>query len=298
MVKKIMDVYLLKFEKELVSKYEAVYRQYQFKFGNIVLNDFAVEAISQEGKKLYPTSMVCGLMWLEARLRSTISGLSARWITRLDREKLSSVLNGAKYEPMFRGFITKFIWYPPSDAISRRDGMNLEEYISEYVGVKGKVLDDEEVTEYLNRADYDVAQLGSGVINWVAKLAEPREMPQPEIVEVSTPRRGYLRDLMRNLIPGLAQGETEKIFQGHLTLLKVNGDYDMEQFGNLLYPVRRTIYNHYFSTGGVIAQRNTEYLVYMDEDGYVLSPGHEPVELTGGLYIASHPVPVKQRKAD
>jgi hypothetical protein len=291
------DVYLLKFEKGLVARYKATYKQYNFKLGDIVLSDFAVEPTGNS-EKLYPTSLHVGAMWLEVRLRSTMSGGQARWIG--DREKLGSVLNRARYEPVFRGFVSKFVWYPPSDAISRRDGMSLDQRILEYVGLGGekkKALDDE-VTEYIHSADYDIVQMGSAVTNWVAKLATSKEIPQPEIIETNNPRRGHLRDLMTHLMRNSLKAEKiEKIFQGNLMLLKLDCNYDMECFGNLLYPVRRTVFNHYFSTGGVIAQRNTEYLVYMDEDGFVLSVGHEPVELTGGLYIAEHPVPVKQ-KAD
>jgi hypothetical protein len=295
-----MECYILKFEKGLVARYKAVYKQYNFKFGDITLTDYAVEADSRESEKLYPTSLCAsGPMWLEVRLRSTMSGGQARWLT-LDREKLKKYCNGARYEPVLRCFVSKFTWYPPGDAAARRDRMCLDQHVLEYVGLEGedKALADE-VIRYLSHLDCDIAQMGSAVTNWLAKICEPGEVPQPEIVETNNPRRGHLRDLMsRYLIPSLVQGKAEKIFQGNLMLVKVNSDYDMEQFGWLLYPVRRTVFNHYFTTGGVIAQRDIEYLVYISEDGYVLSPGHEPMELESGLYIAEHPVPTKQRKAD
>jgi hypothetical protein len=163
-------------------------------------------------------------------------------------------INDSPFEPVFRGIIEGFVWNKPN-SIER------ERY------------------EILN--DNFVVQGGSGVINWVARVVEP-------VVD-------RYRDYIRNLIPV----DENRLFeiQGNLRIYKLDNDLDVPYFRCGFY---RYFLNHFIVRYANFFYRVVDGIYYaVLEVGnlgtYILSQDHfdKPVRLNEGVYLLTHPLPVK-----
>ncbi|MEM4720501.1 MAG: hypothetical protein QXT73_00390 [Candidatus Methanomethylicaceae archaeon] len=194
-----------------------------------------------------------GKLELVTRLESTARGNFARWKVG---EEAWAALNRARFRPVLRAEVSWFVWGPAGELRSPW-------------GIWDPEPD-------------EVVQLGSGLINWRARVA--RRLPDP------------LRDLLE-IAAGIADW-TAGGRQGHFEWTC----WPLEEFPCGFWKPWGTLLNHTVCGGTTVAYRVIEtgewglpHLVgalEMLEDGLVMSLDHKPERIGMGRYVIRHPFPL------
>jgi hypothetical protein len=241
----------------------------------IVLKNAGFVLIEELGAEIRMKAMVPGRMYrfddvpaiLRIRLDSTRAGNAARWS---GKELPQGALNNAPYNPILRGFVDHFIWFPPAS----RD--NLPWVWGEHThGI---------LSDIMEKSGW-VVQEGSAVINWAARVVAP--VPDP------------IRDMLVVLLEkDVCWNDPLVQRQGRLEVRRVYGASEISRIIPGAGSGYRRLFNHYIYPLDRWVWRvidETAYALFVPSNGeaYVVSPDHETewLRLVGDLFIARHPLP-------
>jgi len=197
--------------------------------------------------------------YLAVRLLSTRGQRLQYW--RIS-ERARHGLNEAPFEPIWRGWVSQFMWAP-----------------------EGKEFREER--EDLVTGDWDVLQGSTGGWwTWGAKMAED-QAPYMRAPMWHSPVPAI------SAVLGRLELRTSYARQGHLVVYQVDAPFGecREEEEWKREPVR--FYNHCVARAVVLGRRGTRVCIYTREPTWVLSPDHveEPVRLGPGYWVLEHPIP-------